>query len=79
MAPDPYKAFAAYVVGSINVVAWWVNTASGTIYTAISAFGIGQFLSPGFQGAQWQVYLCYLLVIFLTRESYSLVNVDLSH
>ena len=50
----------------INVVAWWVNTASGTIYTAISAFGICQFLIPGFVGTQWQVYLCYLLVIFIT-------------
>ncbi|KAJ5097065.1 amino acid transporter [Penicillium angulare] len=66
VAPDAAKAFSAYIVGSINVVAWWVNTASGTIYTAISAFGICEFLVPDFVGTQWQVYLCYLLVIFLT-------------
>ncbi|KAJ6094544.1 hypothetical protein N7467_002057 [Penicillium canescens] len=66
VAPESYKAFAAYIVGMINVVAWWVNTASGTIYTAISAFGVCEFLVPGFVGTQWQVYLCYLLVILLT-------------
>lgn len=54
------------MVGAINVIAWWVNTASGTIYTAISAFGICQFLRDDFIGTQWQVYLCYLLLIFLT-------------
>jgi choline transport protein len=67
IAPDRFKNFAAYVVGMINVIAWWINTASGTIYTAISAFGICEFLVPGFAGTQWQVYLCYLLVILLTR------------
>ncbi|PYH29104.1 amino acid transporter [Aspergillus neoniger CBS 115656] len=66
IAPKRFKNFAAYVVGMINVIAWWINTASGTIYTAISAFGICRFLIPGFVGAQWQVYLCYLLVILLT-------------
>ncbi|KAJ5380098.1 uncharacterized protein N7496_002526 [Penicillium cataractarum] len=66
VAPDGYKAVSAYLVGAINVIAWWVNTASGTIYTAISAFGICQFLVEGFSGTQWQVYLCYLLVILLT-------------
>ncbi|GKZ32101.1 hypothetical protein AbraIFM66950_001240 [Aspergillus brasiliensis] len=66
IAPERFKRFAAYIVGMINVIAWWINTASGTIYTAISAFGICRFLVPGFVGAQWQVYLCYLLVIILT-------------
>ncbi|OJJ75768.1 hypothetical protein ASPBRDRAFT_117010 [Aspergillus brasiliensis CBS 101740] len=66
IAPERFKSFAAYIVGMINVIAWWINTASGTIYTAISAFGICRFLVPGFVGAQWQVYLCYLLVIILT-------------
>ncbi|KAF7588341.1 hypothetical protein BBP40_005869 [Aspergillus hancockii] len=66
VAPQFSKNFAAYLVGIINVVAWWVTTASGVIYTAISAFGIGKFLYPEFRGTQWQVYLCYVLVVGLT-------------
>ncbi|CAG8047160.1 unnamed protein product [Penicillium salamii] len=66
VAPDRWKNITAFIVGAINVVAWWINTASGTIYTAISAFGICQFMLPDFVGTQWQVYLCYLLLIFLT-------------
>ncbi|KAJ5351886.1 amino acid transporter [Penicillium brevicompactum] len=66
VAPERFRNIAAFIVGAINVIAWWVNTASGTIYTAISAFGICQFLRDDFVGTQWQVYLCYLLLIFLT-------------
>ncbi|PYI16615.1 amino acid transporter [Aspergillus violaceofuscus CBS 115571] len=66
IAPESCRNFVAYTVGMINVVAWWVNTASGAIYTAISAFGVCTFLLPEFSGTQWQVYLCYLLVIILT-------------
>lgn len=56
------------MVGIINVVAWWVTTSSGAIYTAISAFGIFTFWDPEFAAQRWQVYLCYLLVILLTCE-----------
>lgn len=67
ITPESYKRVAAYIVGMVNILAWWINTASGTIYTAISVFGIITFLNPNFSGQQWQVYLCYLLIIFLTR------------
>ncbi|KAE8354855.1 amino acid transporter [Aspergillus coremiiformis] len=66
MAPECSRDFAAYTVGIINVVAWWVTTASGVIYTAISAFGIAKFWYPNFGGTQWQVYLCYVLVVIVT-------------
>ncbi|PLB49685.1 amino acid transporter [Aspergillus steynii IBT 23096] len=66
VAPKRTKNFAAYMVGILNIVAWWVTTASGTIFTAISAFGIAKFWYPEFSGEQWQVYLCYILVIILT-------------
>lgn len=56
------------MVGIMNVVAWWANASSGTIYTAISAFGIATFWYPDFPAERWQVYLCYLLVILLTCE-----------
>ncbi|KAB8206400.1 amino acid transporter [Aspergillus parasiticus] len=66
VAPQFSKNFAAYTVGIFNVVAWWVTTASGVIYTAISAFGIAKFWYPEFAGTQWQVYLCYVLVVIVT-------------
>lgn len=56
------------MVGVINVIAWWVGTSSGAIYTAISAFGIFTFWYPDFAAERWQVYLCYLLVIILSSE-----------
>ncbi|RAH43203.1 uncharacterized protein BO95DRAFT_455270 [Aspergillus brunneoviolaceus CBS 621.78] len=34
------RNFVAYTVGMINVVVWWVNTASDAIYIAISVFRI---------------------------------------
>ncbi|OJJ30922.1 hypothetical protein ASPWEDRAFT_62284 [Aspergillus wentii DTO 134E9] len=66
IAPSYFRNVAAYIIGMVNIVAWWVNTASGTIYVAISAFGIATFLNPGFSGTQWQVYLGYVLAIILT-------------
>ncbi|KAF9883680.1 hypothetical protein FE257_003064 [Aspergillus nanangensis] len=66
VAPTFSKNFAAYAVGILNILAWWINTASGTIFTAISAFAISKIWYPEFTGEQWQVYLCYVLVLALT-------------
>ena len=69
MSPTSTRKFAAYVVGLLNIVAWWINAASGTIYVAISAFGIAELWYPDLEGKHWQIYLCYLLVIGLTCKS----------
>lgn len=69
LAPHLLRSFAAYTVGMINIISWWVTTASGTFLTAISAFGIAKFCHPGFADAQWQVYLCYVLVIIMTCKA----------
>lgn len=66
IAPKRTRNFAAFATGSINVLAWWITTSSGTLYTAISAFGIAAVVYPSFASQQWQVYLCYLLVIVLS-------------
>lgn len=68
VAPKSTRNFAAYMVGFWNIIAWWANAASGTIYVAISTFGIVQMWYPDVAGTQWQVYLCYLLCIAITRE-----------
>ncbi|KAL5361180.1 amino acid/polyamine transporter I [Aspergillus floccosus] len=66
IAPRCSKNFAAYVVGALSILGWWLNTASGTIFTAISAFSIATLWYPDFTGEQWQVYLCYVLILALT-------------
>lgn len=68
VAPALFRRFAAYTVGIFNVITWWVTTASGTFTTAISVFGIVIFWHPEYSGAQWHVYLCYVLIVFLTCE-----------
>ena len=68
VAPERTRNFAAYIVGFLNIIAWWANAASGTIYVAISAFGIASFWHEDLAVKQWQVYLLYLLVIAVTRK-----------
>jgi len=71
VAPERTRDFAAYIVGFLNIIAWWANAASGTIYVAISAYGIASFWHEDLVVEQWQVYLLYLLVIALTRKKIS--------
>lgn len=56
------------MVGIFAILAWWIGTASGTIYIAISTFGTIQFWYPDLVVTQWQVYLLYLALIGLTRK-----------
>ena len=71
LAPTRTKNFAAYATGVINILAWWITTTSGSIYTAISAFGCAAAWFPDFAQKQYQVYLCFLGVIVLSREKES--------
>ncbi|KAI4717885.1 hypothetical protein E4T48_05892 [Aureobasidium sp. EXF-10727] len=61
-----YRGSGAYIVGIFAILAWWIGAASGTIYIAISMFGIVEMWYPEFVVTQWQVYLCYLGLIGLT-------------
>ncbi|KAH7121531.1 amino acid/polyamine transporter I [Dactylonectria macrodidyma] len=66
IAPPRTRNFAAYVTGAINIIAWWITTCSGVIYTAISAFGCAAAWFPDFSQERYQIYLCYLGVIALS-------------
>ncbi|KAH6892612.1 amino acid/polyamine transporter I, partial [Thelonectria olida] len=66
VAPQKTRNFAAYVTGAINIIAWWICTCSGVIYTAISAFGCAAAWFPSFAQERYQIYLCYLGVIVLS-------------
>ena len=68
IASPKTRNFGAYVTGSINILAWWITTCSGLIYTAISAFGCAAAWFPDFAQQRYQVYLCYLGVTVLSRK-----------
>ncbi|KAG5761389.1 hypothetical protein H9Q72_010493 [Fusarium xylarioides] len=66
IASSKTRNFGAYVTGSINILAWWITTCSGLIYTAISAFGCAAAWFPDFAQQRYQVYLCYLGITVLS-------------
>lgn len=68
LAPAKTRNFAAYITGCITIIAWWIGTCSGIIYTAISAFGCAVAWFPDFAQERYQVYLCYIGVIILSRK-----------
>ncbi|KAL8666977.1 MAG: hypothetical protein Q9168_007356, partial [Polycauliona sp. 1 TL-2023] len=66
LAPTKHKKFAAFVVGWMTVLGWWVVTCSGVSLCAVSVAGLVHLWHPAFEASPWQIYLIYLASIFLT-------------
>ncbi|KAI9718467.1 MAG: hypothetical protein M1828_006712 [Chrysothrix sp. TS-e1954] len=66
LAPTRHKRFAAFVVGWMTLIGWWVITCSGVSLCAVSIAGMINFWHEDFEAAAWQVYLIYLATILLT-------------
>ncbi|MCJ1279557.1 hypothetical protein MMC21_007381 [Puttea exsequens] len=66
VAPTPHKKFAAFTVGWMTLLGWWVITCSGVSLCAISVSGMIQFWHPSYEAERWQTYLIYLATILLT-------------
>ncbi|KAL8688094.1 MAG: hypothetical protein Q9224_004973 [Gallowayella concinna] len=66
LAPTKHKKFAAFVVGWMTILGWWVVTCSGVSLCAVSVAGFINFWHPSFEATRWQVYLIYLATIFIT-------------
>ncbi|KAL6411911.1 amino acid permease [Ilyonectria robusta] len=66
LAPEKHRNFAAFAVGTLNVIAWWIVTCSGISLGTISTLGMISFWNPSFQATQWQTYLIFDLGIILT-------------
>ncbi|KAL8916430.1 MAG: hypothetical protein Q9208_008516 [Pyrenodesmia sp. 3 TL-2023] len=66
LAPTKHKRFAAFTVGWMTLLGWWVITCSGLSLCAVSVAGMVNFWHDGFEVARWQVYLIYLASVFLT-------------
>ncbi|KAF7551759.1 hypothetical protein G7Z17_g4789 [Cylindrodendrum hubeiense] len=66
VAPKKHKRVAAFCVGVLSVVGWWVITCSGISNNVQSILGMVVFMNPNFEPKQWHSYLMYVGLIFLT-------------
>ncbi|KAI4123416.1 MAG: hypothetical protein LQ338_005269 [Usnochroma carphineum] len=66
LAPTKHKRFAAFVVGWMTLLGWWVITCSGVSLCAVSVAGMIRFWHEAFEAARWQIYLIYLASVVLT-------------
>ncbi|KAI9150864.1 Choline transport protein [Paramyrothecium foliicola] len=60
------KRFAAYYVGMLSVIGWWVITCSGISNNVQSIIGMIIFAKPDFVAKQWHSYLMYVGLILIT-------------
>ena len=66
LAPEGSRRFAAFTVGWMNILAWSVTLCSGVSVAVASVSGLIAFLDESFQATQWQSYLIYLAITFLS-------------
>lgn len=66
LAPKGSRKFAAFVVGWMNILGWYVALCSGVSVVVASVSGLIAFWDESFQATQWQLYLIYLAVTFLS-------------
>ena len=66
LAPEKHRNFAAFAVGTLNVVGWWIVTCSGISLGTVSTMGLVSWWNPSFQATQWQTYLLFDLGIIIT-------------
>ncbi|KAK6371625.1 hypothetical protein LTS17_008877 [Exophiala oligosperma] len=66
LAPKKHKRFAAFIIGWMSVVAWWVVTSSGLSLAAVSICGLARFFHPDFVIHAYQIWLVYVGCAFIT-------------
>lgn len=67
LAPEKHKNIAAFSVGTLSVIGWWVITCSGISNNVQSIIGMIVFVDPTFTPQRWHMYLMYLALIAITR------------
>lgn len=68
LAPKSYRRFAAFAVGIISVLGWWVITCSGISNNVQCIIGMVLFVNPDYQPQNWHSYLLYIGLILITRK-----------
>ncbi|CAG8145989.1 unnamed protein product [Penicillium salamii] len=66
LSPPGSRRYAAYIVGWITMLAWWIVTCSGISLSAVVLNGIVNFWHQEYIGNQWETYLIYLAVSLVT-------------
>ena len=66
LAPKGSRKFAAFTVGWMNILGWSVTLCSGVSVAVASVSGLIAFWDESFEATQWQSYLIYLAVTFLS-------------
>ncbi|KAF2120327.1 amino acid/polyamine transporter I [Lophiotrema nucula] len=66
LAPPKTRRFAAFIVGWMSMIAWWLVTSSGVSLAAVCTTGLVQFFHPGFEAKAWQIWLIYCTVALIT-------------
>lgn len=66
LAPGPHKRFAAFVVGWMTLLGWWIVTSSGISLCAVFVAGLVSFWDETFEATSWQIYLLFLATIVVT-------------
>ena len=66
LAPKRSRRFAAFAVVWMNILGWSVALCSGVSVVVASVSGLIAFWDESFQATQWQSYLIYLAVTFLS-------------
>ena len=66
LAPKGSRRFAAFAVGWMNILGWSVALCSGVSVVVASISGLIAFWDQSFQATQWQSYLMYLAITFLS-------------
>ncbi|KAG6354403.1 hypothetical protein INS49_004420 [Diaporthe citri] len=65
-SPERWKNFAAFIVGWMSVLAWWIVTCSGLSLAAVTLSGLVNYWHPDYVATQWQIYFIYIAVSTLT-------------
>ncbi|KAL2273683.1 hypothetical protein FJTKL_04140 [Diaporthe vaccinii] len=63
---ERWKNFAAFIVGWMSVLSWWIVTCSGLSLAAVTLSGLGNYWHADYVATQWQIYLIYIAVSTLT-------------
>ena len=66
LTPKSSRRFAAFTVGWMNMLAWSVSLCSGVSVVVASVSGLIVLWNESFQATQWESYLIYLIVTFLS-------------
>ncbi|KAK9237334.1 amino acid/polyamine transporter I [Lipomyces kononenkoae] len=62
VASPSTRAFAAYVVGWMALIGWWITHASGCIFIALNIVAFAAFYHPLYKPTRWEVWMLYTAV-----------------